>query len=85
MHYKCSPFCSKQAREVREEIEIRSRGAKTLNRKEGTYLLSQIYDSLIAGEETNSRQRIYFPGKVDHMVILKKSPGVVRRNVNYSE
>ena len=51
----------KRAREVCEAIEIRRRGAKTLNREEGTYLLSHIYDPLIkrtfAGKETSSRQR----------------------------
>ena len=50
----------KGAREVCEAIEIRRRGAKTLNREEGTYLLSHFYDPLIkrtfAGKETSSRQ-----------------------------
>ena len=40
---------------------MRRRGAKTLNREEGTYLLSHVYDVLIkrsnAGKETISRQK----------------------------
>ena len=51
---------NKRSREVREATEIRRRGAKTLNREEGTYLLSHVYDPLImrtmAGKETSSRQ-----------------------------
>ena len=51
---------NKKAREIKEAIEIR-RGAKTLNREEGTYLLSHVYDPLIkrstAGKETISRQK----------------------------
>ena len=43
-----------------EAIEIRRRGAKTLNREEGTYFLSHIYDPLIkksrAVKETVSRR-----------------------------
>ena len=37
---------NKKAREIKEAIEIRRRGAKTLNRKD-TYLLSHKYDPLI--------------------------------------
>ena len=52
---------NKKAREIKEAIEIRRRGAKTLNREEGTYLLSHVYDPLIkrsnAGKETISRQK----------------------------
>ena len=51
----------KKAREIREAIEIRRRGAKRLNREEGTYLLSHVYDPLIKRttpvKETSSRQR----------------------------
>ena len=42
---------NKKSREVREAIEIRRRGAKTLNR-EGTYLLSHVYDPLIKKSRT---------------------------------
>ena len=42
----------KKPREVREAIEIRRRGAKTLNREEGTYLLSHVYDPLIKKSRT---------------------------------
>ena len=52
---------NKKAREIKEAIEIRRRGAKTLDREEGTYLLSHVYDPLIkrsnAGKETISRQK----------------------------
>ena len=52
---------NKKAREIKEAIEIRRRGAKTLNREEGNYLLSHVYDPLIkrsnAGKETISRQK----------------------------
>ena len=38
---------NKKSLEVREAIEIRRRGAKTLNREEGTYfILSHVYDPL---------------------------------------
>ena len=37
----------KKSREIREAIEIRRRGSKVLNREEGTYLLSHVYDPLI--------------------------------------
>ena len=51
----------KKAREVGEATEIRRRGAKMLNKEEGTYLLSHIYDPLIkrtfAGKEISSHQR----------------------------
>ena len=42
----------KKSREVREAIEITRRGAKTLNREEGTYLLSHVYDPLIKKSRT---------------------------------
>ena len=49
-----------KGREIKEAVEIR-RGAKTLNREEGTYLLGHVYDPLIkrsnAGKLTNSRQK----------------------------
>ena len=50
---------------IRSDIEIREatakgrREAKVLNREEGTYLLSHIYDHEInGGKETNSHQRL---------------------------
>ena len=50
---------NKKAREIKEAIEIRWRGVKTLNREEGTCLLSHVYDPLIkrsnAGKETTKR------------------------------
>ena len=53
---------NKKAREIKEAIEIRRRGTKTLNRMDGTYLLSHIYDPLIkrpnnAGKEATSREK----------------------------
>ena len=75
---------NKKAREIKEAIEIRRRGAKTLNREEGTYLLSHAYDPLIkrsnAGKEL-IHARNQFPSMLDQMVILMKSPDAVRRNV----
>ena len=44
----------KKPREIREAIEIRRRGQKTLNREEGTYLLSHVYDPLITSLATPS-------------------------------
>ena len=38
---------NKRAREIKEAMEIRKRGDKTLNREEGTYLLSHVYDPLL--------------------------------------
>ena len=70
----------KRAREVREAIEIRKRGAKTLNRDEGTYLLSHVYDPLIREHLLGKR---LVTAKVDQMqmVILMKSSDVVRQNM----
>ena len=49
---------NKKAHEIKAAIEIRKRGEKTLNREEGTYILSQVYDPLFkrsnAGKETIS-------------------------------
>ena len=64
--------------EVREAIEIRRRGAKTLNREEGTYLLSHVYDPLIMMFPDAVRQNINFvskkPGFVTHNYILTDFP-----------
>ena len=38
---------NKKAREIREAMEIRKRKDKTLNREEGTYFLSHVYDPLL--------------------------------------
>ena len=52
---------NKKAHEIKEAIEIRRRGAKTLNREEGTYLLGHVCDPLMkrpnAGKETNSHHQ----------------------------
>ena len=37
----------KRSREVREAMEIRKRGSTTINREEGTFLLSHVYDPLL--------------------------------------
>ena len=37
----------RKSREVREAMEIRKRGTKTMNREEGTYFLSHIFDPLL--------------------------------------
>ena len=37
----------KRSREVREAMEIRKRGSWTMNREEGTFLLSHVYDPLL--------------------------------------
>ena len=36
-----------KSREIKEAMEIRKRWNKTLNREEGTYLLSHVYDPLL--------------------------------------
>ena len=38
---------NRRSREVREAMEIRRRGNQTLNREEGTFLLSHVYDPLL--------------------------------------
>ena len=77
---------NKEAWEEYEAIEIRRRGATTLNRDEGTYLLSHIYDPLIkrifaAWERNQVLLKVELPSKVDQTVILKKPPKVVRWNI----
>ena len=44
----------KRSREVREAIEIRKRGDTTMNREEGTFLLSHVYDPLLSTTTGNS-------------------------------
>ena len=53
----------KKPREIREAIEIRRRGDKTLNREEGTYFLSHIYDPLLkkTGAESNQNKKLPVP------------------------
>ncbi len=49
----------KKSREVREAMEIRRRGDKTLNREEGTYFLSHVYDPLLrTGNKTNTSRKL---------------------------
>ena len=53
---------NKKAREIKEAMEIRKRGEKTLNREEGTYLLSHVYDPLLrTGNKTNQSNRKSIP------------------------
>ena len=48
----------KKSREVREAMEIRRRGSKTMNREEGTYFLSHVYDPLLkTGKETKKYRK----------------------------
>ena len=54
----------KKSREVREAIVIR-RGAKTLNREEGTYLLSHVYDPLY--QKIKNCERDCFPPVIDYL------------------
>ena len=56
----------KKSREIREAMEIRRRGDKTLNREEGTYFLSHIYDSLLTclrttGIKSNNNKKLPVP------------------------
>ena len=64
----------KKSREVREAIEIRRSGTKTLSREDGTYLLSDVYDPLIKTlrtvKETRSCRLLISYQTVDQMVIL---------------
>ena len=49
---------NKKSREIKEAMEIRKQGEKTLNREEGTYLLSHINDPLLrTGNKTNQSNR----------------------------
>ena len=49
---------NKKSREIREAMEIRKRGAKTMNREEGTYFLSHIYDPLSkTGKQTTTNRK----------------------------
>ena len=77
----------KKSREVREAIEIRRRGAKTLNMEEGTYLLSHVYMIHLSRNQEMWKRLFpagyWLPVKVDQMVILMKSPEEVRRNINF--
>ena len=43
---------NKQTRWIREAIRIRKRGAKVLNRDEGVYSLSHMYDKLLQQQRT---------------------------------
>ena len=65
----------KRSREVREAMEIRKRGNKVLNREEGTYLLSHLYDPLItpSAPEAKGRKVNKFPAKRGSTPFLKKS------------
>ena len=66
----------RRSREVREAMEIRKRGEKVINREEGTYLLSHVYDPLLtpsAKQELKGRKVIKFPAKSGSSTVLKKS------------
>ena len=77
----------KKSREIKEAMEIRKRGDKTLNREEGTYLLSHVYDPLLrtgnktiqssrTGNKTNQSNRKStrpISRESDQMSYLKKS------------
>ena len=49
---------NKKSREVREAMEIRKRGAKTMNREEGTFFLSHVYYPLLkTGKQSTTNRK----------------------------
>ena len=64
---------NRRAREIREAMEIRKRGDKTLNREEGTFLLSHVYDPLL--KQSGNSEVLQLRAKVDH----RHSDEILRR------
>ena len=60
---------NKKAREIREAMEIRRRGNKTMNREEGTYFLSHVYDSLLTTGKKTKRNI----DRIDQMKVSRES------------
>ena len=60
---------NKKAREIREAMEIRKRGDKTMNREEGTYFLSHVYDSLLTTGKKTKRNI----DRIDQMKVSRES------------
>ena len=67
---------NRKAREVREAMEIRKRGATVLNREEGTYLLSHVFDPLLSRPLTPEVKRHQTSRQSGSDAILMKSSDV---------
>ena len=74
-----------QSHEVREAIEIGRRGAKTLNREEGTYLLSHVYDYSAIWINPSAKTCVLHSSNVIRIIVAQhgfqvSAPG---RGINY--